>query len=45
MTYKGCNKKTLDALGLDTSYPPCKCEECVKQTGKLIGDCKGNVWG
>ena len=28
MKYIGCNKKVLEALGLDTSYPPCKCEDC-----------------
>ncbi len=45
MTYKGCNKKTLNALGLDDAYPPCKCEECVEQKGKTIGDWNGNIWG
>jgi len=33
MKYKGCNKKTLEALGLDTSYPPCKCEQCNNELG------------
>lgn len=28
MNYIGCNKKVLEALGLDSSYPPCKCEQC-----------------
>ena len=28
MKYIGCNKKVIEALGLDTSYPPCKCEDC-----------------
>jgi len=28
ITYRGCNKKTLEALGLDSSYPKCKCEDC-----------------
>ena len=43
--YKGCNKKTLDALGIDNSYPECKCKECVEKKGVKIGDWKGNVWG
>ena len=48
MKYKGCNKKTLETLGLDSSYPKCKCKECTepkKIVGKMIGDWKGNVWG
>lgn len=44
MKYKGCNKKTLNALGLDDAYPPCKCEECIEQKGRTIGDWNGNVW-
>ena len=43
--YKGCNKKILDVLGLDTSYPPCKCEDCDEPIEtKLIGDWKGNIF-
>lgn len=50
MKYKGCNKKILESLGLDTSYPKCKCEECNdnnddKTKGTKIGDWNGNVWG
>jgi hypothetical protein len=45
MKYKGCNKKVLEALGLDDSYPPCGCKECINIKDRTIGDFNGNVWG